>query len=242
MTNMDGTTGARKYRTIGARYLAGRHGQSIRAMAYIICILDRHQPDFHGDHPGVRKAILAACQSWFELGVSGFRLDVFNCYAKAEGYPNNPPHPVWWRRLGGIAPHVGQAHIYDRDVPILHDYLAELRSLADSYDAVLLGETLDEAFQYDKASSYVNDKACMGHFRLLHSKWSAQPFKEAIQAWVEALEEGRLPVWALSNHDFSSTWYALGERSGEGALALLFMLPGVPVLYNGDELRNATVA
>ncbi|MEC8381302.1 MAG: alpha-amylase family glycosyl hydrolase [Myxococcota bacterium] len=197
------------------------------------------QPDLNWRNPEVREAILSVLRFWFELGISGFRLDVFNCYAKAIHYPDNPPNPIWWRRLLGHAyPYIGQMHVNDRDVLDLHGYLNEMRIVADQYDAVLLGETLDEAFQYDNAAKYVNPYALHGafHFRLLHSKWSCDAFKEAIDAWILQLDEGQLPVWALSNHDFPRLATRWGKTAVKGALALLFMLPGVPVLYNGDEL------
>ena len=206
---------------------------------YYLHTFDRHQPDFNWANPQVREAILSAMTFWFDLGILGFRLDVFNCYAKAEGYPNNPPHPIWWRRLGGVFyPYIGQRHVYDRDVVALHSHLAELRQLADRYDAVLLGETLDEVFQYDKAASYVNECALHSafNFRLLHSSWQASAFKAAIQAWLSDLSSDQVPVWAFSNHDFPRLATRWGKERVRGALALLFFLPGVPVLYNGDEL------
>ena len=108
-------------------------------------------------------AICSVLRFWFELGVAGFRLDVFNCYAKSENHPNNPPHSDWWRRvLGFFYPYIGQKHVHDRDVDSLLEYLSEIRAVANEYDAVLLGETLDEEFKYEKAATYVNANALHG--------------------------------------------------------------------------------
>lgn len=206
---------------------------------YYLHSFDPKQPDLNWRNPEVRQAIRSVLRFWFELGVAGFRLDVFNCYAKSENHPNNPPHSDWWRRvLGYFYPYIGQKHVHDRDVDSLHQYLREIRAVADEYDAVLLGETLDEEFKYEKAATYVNANALHGafHFRLLHSKWSHTHFRTAIQAWLEALDDGQRPVWALSNHDFPRLASRWGDTAVKGSLALLFMLPGVPVLYNGDEL------
>ena len=115
------------------------------------------QPDLNWAEEAVQEAVLAAMKGWLDRGVDGFRLDVFNCYAKREGLPDNP-----WRTdlLGRLArpvyPFLAQEHLHDRDRPELARLLARMRGLADAaeQEVVLIGETLDERFRYDNAAQW----------------------------------------------------------------------------------------
>jgi len=56
---------------------------------------------------------------------------------------------------------------------------------------------------------------------------------------VETIPTGRLPVWFGSNHDHSrmATRWAGGDvDKHRAALFLLLTLPGVAILYQGDEI------
>ena len=197
---------------------------------YYLHSFDPQQPDLNWRNPEVRIAICSVLRFWFELGVAGFRLDVFNCYAKSENHPNNPPHST-----GGVGSvlslHWAKACPRQR-CGSLHEYLSEIRAGADEYDAVLLGETLDEEFKYEKAATYVNANALHGVIQAAYLKWSHTDLKHS--GLAEALDDGERPVWALSNADFP-VGQSMGDTAVKGSLVLLFMPLGF-VLYNGDEL------
>ena len=63
--------------------------------------------------------------------------------------------------------YIGQEHIYDRDRPELLSVLKEFRALADEYDAVLIGETLDERFEYSLANPMLVMINCIWHLTFL---------------------------------------------------------------------------
>lgn len=206
---------------------------------YYLHSFAKEQPDLNWANPEVRKAVHEVMNFWLDKGVSGFRLDVFNCYAKDPERKSNPTHSAWWRRAAGIFyPYIGQNHIHDRDVPALHGYLKELREVVKVHNAILVGETLDESFVYDKAADYVSDAALHSafNFRLLHSQWGAKEFQGAISSYLDALGADQIPCWAMSNHDFPRMATRWGQENVKAALLLLFALPGVPFLYSGDEI------
>ena len=70
-----------------------------------------------------------------------------------------------------------------------------MRQVVEEYDGVLLGETLDELFVYDRAASYCKDGqlSLAFNFRLLHSRFCAASLKRAIRAWEEELGEDGWP-------------------------------------------------
>jgi len=72
---------------------------------------------------------------WLDLGVDGFRLDVFNCYYKDAKYRDNPA------KLG-IRAFDRQEHIYDTDQPELLGALQNIRKIVDENpDGFTVGET-----------------------------------------------------------------------------------------------------
>ncbi|MEC8425180.1 MAG: alpha-amylase family glycosyl hydrolase, partial [Myxococcota bacterium] len=199
------------------------------------------QPDLNWRNPAVVDAVLDSMAFWLERGVCGFRLDVFNCYLKDEALRDNPRRRDLKGLAGGaVYPFIGQHHIHDRDHPDLRPVLQRMRRLADAYDAVLVGETLDETLRYDNAAQWVGpDRLHLAfHFRLLHSRWSARAFVAAIAAWTEALGPAGWPTWVLSNHDFPRVATRWGGREDRARLAafLVCTLRGTPFLYQGDEL------
>ena len=204
------------------------------------------QPDLNWSNPAVEEAVLASMKGWLDRGIDGFRLDVFNCYAKHPSLAANP-----WRTdlLGRVArplyPFLAQEHVHDRDRPELAGILARMRQLADqcAHEVVLIGETLDERFRYDNAAGWCGpDRLHQAfHFRWLHSKWSAKAFHAALKAQQEAFEGP--PVWVLGNHDFkrlASRWGAWSQADTDARMRLVPLLmlglPGSAVLYQGDEL------
>ena len=195
------------------------------------------QPDLNWRCPAVVEAVLDAMRHWLDRGIDGFRLDVFNCYLKDPALRNNPRrlHPAGW-----VYPFIGQHHVHDRDHPDLLPVLQRMRTLVDEYDAILIGETLDEQFVYDNAAQWVGgDRLHTAfHFRWLHSRWRAADFAVAINAWIDALGSDRWPTWVISNHDFvraASRWGGRDDRVRIAAM-MMVLLRGTPVLYQGDEL------
>ena len=204
------------------------------------------QPDLNWAHPPVADAILASMERWLERGVAGFRLDVFNCYHKAPGLPDNPLRTDLVGRLARpVYPFIGQHHVHDRDQPALALVLRRMRALADRHGAVLVGETLDERLRYDNAAAHTGPDGLhlAFHFRWLHSPWSAAAFHGAIAAWSRDQTGDRWPTWVLGNHDFrrmASRWAGAtaAETEERVRLALLMQLclRGPAFVYQGDEL------
>ena len=212
------------------------------------------QPDLNWRNPEVVAAVLESMKYWLDIGVDGFRLDVFNCYFKDEKLRSNPRR---WDPLGlagaALFPFISQHHIHDRDqVGDMLRVLKQMRCLIDKKPGrMLVGETLDETFLYKNAAQYCGrDKLNLAfNFRLLHASWGATSFRKAILQWTRALGKG-WPTWVVSNHDMrrhASRWGVRSRKTTDERMklvALLLMtLRGTPFLYYGEELgmRDASV-
>jgi glycosidase len=195
------------------------------------------QPDLNWRNPDVQAAVLASMEQWYERGIDGFRLDVFNCYRK---HPDLPSNPRRWHPGGLVYGYIGQHHVHDRDQDDVLEVLGAMRALADQYGAALIGETMDENFRYDAAHRYVGTGKLHQafHFALLHSRWKAPALGGAIRSWVDSLPADGWPTWVLSNHDFPrhATRWGGGDARAKAAAVLAVCLRGTPFLYYGEEL------
>ena len=198
------------------------------------------QPDLNWRNKDVVTTILSIMEFWYQRGIAGFRLDVFNAYLKDAEFRNNLPKSDLKSRIGGLFyPYIGQRHEFDRDRLDILDVLSQMRLLADQYDAVLIGETLDEEFEYQLARRYVGENRLhlVFHFGVLHSKWFDIP--KAVKQFMQDFS-GVQPTWVWSNHDFvraSQRWQFHKYPSRARMMALLCCtLPGVPFIYYGEEI------
>jgi len=176
--------------------------------------------------------------------VDGFRLDALHHVIKDAAFRDNPPNPDF---RPGMAPHQALKRLYTVDRPEVHDIIAGLRRLADTYgERVLIGEiNLPRA----RLMRYYGDKRQSGlhlpfNFALLRTPWTAAELGAEIAAYEAALPPGAWPNWVLGNHDTSrvaSRLQHLGAAGSRLAAILLLTLRGTPTMYYGDEIGMADV-
>ncbi|MCK7484679.1 MAG: alpha-amylase family glycosyl hydrolase [Bacillus subtilis] len=97
---------------------------------YYLHLFSKKQPDLNWDNPMVRQEVKALMTFWLDLGVDGFRCDVINLIAKADGLPNGRFSPILQ----------GKEHYLNH--PKIHPYLQELKTdVLAKYDCFTVGET-----------------------------------------------------------------------------------------------------
>lgn len=204
------------------------------------------QPDLNWRNSEVQEAVLDVMRFWLDIGVDGFRLDVFNAWFKDAKLRSNPRTS---NPLGLLYKYIGQRHIHDRDQPEMLPMLARMRELLESYgqrglgERMFVGETLDEG-RFDLAARYFGQKEdglnLVFNFDLLRSPWKAATIRAAIERWSGAVPPWAWPSWVLSNHDVvrHASRHADGPERLRGRMAavLLTTLRGTPFLYQGEEI------
>ncbi|CAK9000973.1 Probable alpha-glucosidase [Durusdinium trenchii] len=218
---------------------------------YYLHSFDKSQPDLNWRNPAVVDAVMDVLKFWLDLGVDGFRLDVFNCYFKDAQLRSQPGRYDLMGVLGYLVyPPVSQRQIYKRDqYEDMFRVLGRMREICDSYPgrhAALVGETEDERMECENAHPYVGrDKLHMAfNFRLLNSSWGAKPFGLAIRRWVTSLAPDAWATWVVDNHDqFRSAtrwrvrWNEEASLQRARLIALLLMtLRGTVYIYQGQEV------
>ena len=96
------------------------------------------QPDLNWRNPEVRAAMFNVLRFWLDRGVDGFRVDVLWLLIKDALFRDNPPKPNYRPDRPAIDRYLS---FYNADQPEIHELVAEMRSVLDSYsDRVLIGE------------------------------------------------------------------------------------------------------
>ena len=200
----------------------------------------KEQPDLNWRNPEVRTAMYDALRFWLDKGVDGFRVDVMWLLIKDDQYRDNPPNPQY-----GLGQSSGNSFlpVYNSNRPEVHDLVAEMRALIDSYPGrVLIGEIylpLKDLMTY-----YGQDLKGANlpfNFLLLQTPWNAQAVAQVISEYMGVLPPGAWPNWVLGNHDNARIATRVGVLQTAIAAMLLFTLPGTLTIYYGEEIGMTNV-
>ncbi|MFP3914040.1 MAG: alpha-amylase family glycosyl hydrolase [Actinomycetota bacterium] len=205
------------------------------------------QPDLDWSNPAVREEFDRILRFWMDQGVDGFRIDVAHALMKDPELRDNPQIlPL------GDDPSPQQAfaayeHLYDHTQDSSKEIYRRWKSLPGCEDVLLLGEVY--VVDVNKSASYMGTGGldlCL-FFGLSRVEWDPVFFTEEIRSWSTASEHGF--AWTIASHDEQRppTRFGGGDTGRRRALALWTVfssLPGMPFVYQGEELglENGYVA
>ena len=210
-----------------------------------------HQPDLNWDNPEVRDAMFAAMDFWLDLGVDGLRLDAVPYLFEREG-TNCENLPETHEALRELRKHVDEKY-HDRML------LAEANQWPE--DAVAYfgqGDECHMAFHFPVMPRLFMSLRMEDRYPVTDILKLTPPIPENCQ-WALFLrnhDELTLEMVTDEERDYMNRTYArdremrinLGIRRRLAPLlendrrrielmnALLFSLPGTPVIYYGDEI------
>ncbi|HEX2153253.1 MAG TPA: alpha-amylase family glycosyl hydrolase [Acidimicrobiia bacterium] len=210
-----------------------------RSGEYYLHLFHRDQPDLDWSNPAVRDRFDAILGFWMDRGVDGFRVDVAHALMKDEELKDNPqilPLP------DDATPNEAMAafeHIHDHSQDSTKEIFARWKSLPGGADTFLLGEVY--VLDVEKSASYMEIGGldlCL-FFGLNRRDWDAAGFMGEIRSWSLASKPGF--AWTISSHDEKRpvTRFGGGDLGRARALSiwtLFCSLPGVPFMYQGEEL------
>jgi maltose alpha-D-glucosyltransferase / alpha-amylase len=210
-----------------------------------------HQPDLNYDNPAVRRAMLKVMDYWFELGVDGLRLDAVPYLYEREG-TNCENLPETHGFLKELRRHVDEKF---RDRMLL----GEANQWPEDASAYFgNGDECHMAFHFPLMPRLFMAIRMEDRFPIVEIMQQTPPIPEPCQ-WALFLrnhDELTLEMVTDEERDYMYRVYAndnqarvnLGirrrlapllshnRRKTELMKALLFSLPGTPVLYYGDEI------
>lgn len=190
------------------------------------------QPDLNWENEQVREEIYALMRFWLDKGIDGFRMDVINLLAKIPGFPDaEQPEDISY--LGNN--------------PGIHEYLQEMHDkVLKHYDAFTVGEI--PFVNPEDGVLYVGENRgelnTLFHFEVCDymAHWDMLRFKQIQNRWYNGLWGKGWNSQFLNNHDHTRLVTRFGndtnyrEQSATCFATLIHTLPGMPYIYQGEEI------
>ncbi|MCD9022892.1 glycoside hydrolase family 13 protein [Cohnella silvisoli] len=190
------------------------------------------QPDLNWENPELREEIYRTMTYWLDKGIDGFRLDAIALLAKPEGYPDA-------ENRDDIQ--------YLTNHPGLHAYLREMNErVFRHYDIVTVGETAfvtpEEGLKY--VGEHRGELNMLFHFEVCDEmpSWDMLRFKDIQRRWYKGLWGKGSNSQFLNNHDHTRQVTRFGNdgpyrvESAKLLATMLHTLPGIPYIYQGEEI------
>lgn len=199
------------------------------------------QPDLNWSNPEVQAAMKQVLVFWSELGVDGFRVDAVEWMSKDPSLADDPLDPEYSPDKNPNSYH-SLLHHHSKRGPDLSEFMKIISETVHSYpDQLLIFEAHPHYWNDTRAYTtfYRNvNSPLTAPFNLeaLSSSWQAESFSKFIDGFQEALDDIDVPIYAFGNHDCSRLASRVGPGAAPTAAMLLLTLPGIPVIYYGDEL------
>ncbi|WP_373414672.1 alpha-amylase family glycosyl hydrolase [Ensifer aridi] len=195
----------------------------------------REQPDLNWHNPEVRSAFADVLRFWLRRDVDGFRVDASAVLAEDPLLRDEPPNPDFDSET---PPPEKFNRVFTDARPETMSYIEEMRAVVEEFsDRALLGEVQGGI---GRIGQFYDGERPRFHlplnFLLLDTDWHAATLAAGIDQYINAIPDGAWPVWILGSHDKPRIASQLGLAQARIAAMLLFMLPGTPIFYAGDEI------
>jgi len=206
-------------------------------------------PDLNWEYQPLREEIYKMLRWWADLGVDGFRLDVFTRLKKTPGFPDTTKEPDVLLDRNGFVVDASMC----TNVEGIHDFIHEMYTeVFGPTNTMTVGE--GAGVTHENALDYIHPNReeldMVYHFQLSHRKqttMTAHHFREVEKNWSHVMEQGGWPVQYLSNHDSARQVSCYGSdgihrtTSAKLLATLIHTTPGTPFIYQGEEIGMTNV-
>ncbi len=206
-------------------------------------------PDLNWECPALREEIYGMLNRWLDFGIDGFRLDVITRLKKTPGLPDSTKMPSPKLDRNGFV----VDHDMCTNVEGIHELIRELNERVFSReDCFTMGE--GAGVTPANAPDYVlperQELNSIYHFQLASRKGprlTAEQFRTVQKNWAKVREMGGTYIQHLSNHDSQrqvsqhGSEKAYRTRSAQLLGTLMHTTPGIPFIYQGEEIGMVNV-
>jgi alpha-glucosidase len=204
---------------------------------YYLHSFAEQQPDLNWENPAVREAIKKVMRLWIARGVDGFRVDAVNFLGKDPTFADEARNPDYQEGL--VNPYYQLMRYRSNGYPdTLYLYLKELTNVLEEYpdrDLRIIFEAYMPEADLEKINEVNPHRASTFNFARLVAPWEAQTHDELLSRYHANLPEGAIPNQVNGNHDKSRLASRLGAEAARAAAVLNLTLPGMVIIYNGEE-------
>lgn len=195
------------------------------------------QPDFNFRSAALNEEMKDVLRFWLDYGVDGFRIDTIPSLIEDTRLLDEPRIPNT-----GLPETDSDTlrHIYTYDQDETYDVLKSWRDILDESPGakkIFLTEAYsslrDVMKYYDYGSNIPMNFMFLGE---LNNRSTAHDFKRKIVPYLNAIPDDQQANWVVGNHDRFRVATRFGPKRADQLTMLAAVLPGVGVIYNGDEL------
>ncbi|XP_046736597.1 maltase 1-like [Diprion similis] len=215
--------------------------------AYYLHQFSVHQVDLNFSNPRVIQETKDIMTFWLDRGVDGFRIDSMPYPVEDSSLTDEP--------LSGLpgyskADYYYLDHIYTKDRTENYQILQTWREHVDNYTATVN----DGVSRIIFTEAYANISCVMKYYNFgsnvpfnfffIKDKNGIEPATvntatdvvNIINTWMENMPDGATANWVFGNHDNSRVATKYGSDRIDAINFILYLLPGIAVTYNGDEI------
>ena len=216
-----------------------------RTSEYYFHSYSAKMPDLNWDYPPLREKIYQMMRWWLDQGVDGFRIDTSTALKKPEGmHDYNGPLDI-----NGYAQNREQR----TNVPGIHAIYREMNEKVFShYDMFVFGEAgrITSSIAPDYIAPQRHELDSLYHFDVCNRRpaVSVHEYKEIQQRWCSLHDEKNCwVIQHMSNHDYPRQVSKFGDDSTYRVLSakllatLIHTLPGIPIIFQGEEIGMTNV-
>ena len=206
-------------------------------------------PDLNWEYEPLRREIYDMLHFWIDMGVDGFRLDIFTRFKKPAGFPDTKKSPDLLLDRNGFVVDPSMCTNVEGIHEILHELYTEVFGPRDCM-TVGEGAGVTSKNAVDYVSQTRQEIDMVYHFELSHRRLytlTPEHFRSVQKRWAEVITHNAWPVQYLSNHDSArqvSCYGSDGEYripSAKLLATLLHTTPGTPFIYQGEEIGMTNV-
>ncbi len=208
---------------------------------YYLHLFLPEQPDLNWRDPAVAEIFDRLLHFWLDLGIDGFRVDAAQGLVKDARLRSNPQRHALAPDADRIEQWAAFEHRHDVLQPESIEVFRRWKGICDRYDAVLIGEmSVGDPVAFGRAM--VDGGLDVGMWlETMHVEWDAARLRSVLGEPIEAMAGAGLIGWQGSSLDEQRavTRFGGGEIGRRRAITLatlLAFLPGIPFLYQGEEL------
>ncbi|XP_046820236.1 maltase 1-like [Vespa crabro] len=200
------------------------------------------QPDLNYRNKDLDQEMKNVFSFWMDRGVEGFRIDAINHMFEDPRFLDEPS-----ANRPDLPPddYDSLDHIYTKNLNETYVVLSSWRKLLNEHSNKIKGDykiLLTEAYaDFDLTVRYYNAGSTVPfNFMFmadLNNQSSAPDFKRLIDRWMNNLpSKDTVANWVVGNHDNHRAASRYGKQRADQLNMLSMILPGVSVVYNGDEI------
>lgn len=197
------------------------------------------QPDLNFRNADLRKEMEDALLFWADRGTDGFRIDSIPYIYEDAELRDEPVNPANADKPADDPSRL--EHIYTIDQIETYDLVRSWRNILDARGGekiIIMTEAYTNLPNTVKYYEYgVNVPFNFAFVTGLNNHSTALDFKRSIDDWINAIPKGNyVPNWVVDNHDNPRVSSRFGIQRADQNSMLAAILPGVGVIYNGDEI------